>query len=400
MFTFIVTVTLVICQILRFFHRRTCKHLYARQQQGQYNKHVEIPRSGDVGFHSDDWMNFQALEAEYEGGEAFDVETLIEQFDDWSQEHFNRPLNYKIVTGQRRRAFVSDLHRTTTPRTVIKNGTHLVLFFPDEHAFVSLMDHYYCDGLKLLSFMQKFLGATGELKDVPIVKYKSVPFLSDVLIGYYLAREMLSVATHPPVYKPGTQTGIYKRRIVAKAVPCRWSRWSVIGEALNDLFTGSKKSVSYLRVALTVSIDTDQVGCNNRIGAVIVVIDKPQNFATNTHKHNLECLASQLEERALANRSGAMLSYDTMRSYNTKWLRHFFSNSTDVVVTSFRSPVDTYAGGHGIKMTGFLFGHSTCYVNLPTQGSQCDMTLQVGSCNWDDEKFLKMEGANCEYMFG
>jgi len=147
-------------------------------------------------------------------------------------------------------------------------------------------------------------------------------------------------------------------------------------------------TIDYLRVTITVGIDTDTEYGNNRIGGIIVLIKRPKDFATNTTSHNIAQIADQFKIKITASYTDAMTSYDILRSYDTSFLREYSRKTfTDIIFTTYK--VDGQQFSNLQQGIGGFFGKENFYINACTINDTCHFTYITRATSFDDSIFLK-----------
>ena len=187
-------------------------------------------------------------------------------------------------------------------------------------------------------------------------------------------------------------------RVITKSGSYYWNRWSNYASNILPVFECTE-GLEYARVALTVGIDTDSTFGNNRIGGIVVLIEKPPEKMS--YKSKLRHLMKQLEEKVTQNYKDFISSYDVIRSYDTTLLRKFTSNTgVDIFFTSMFSPVEV--NSIAFALGAFIdndYDFPSFYINSNTL---CDTNYTTFTSNWkqfNHTKYIKDFGAKLIYTF-
>jgi hypothetical protein len=186
--------------------------------------------------------------------------------------------------------------------------------------------------------------------------------------------------------------------VITKSVSLYWNRWSNYAFHLLPVFECTK-GLKYARVALTVGIDTDSTFGNNRIGSIIVFIERPPKQLS--HKSKLRHLMKQMEEKVTQNYKDCISTYDGVRCYDTTLLRKFMTTTgVDVVITSMFSPIEVKSIAFALgAFIGNEYEYPFFYINSTTL---CDTNYTTFTTNWkqfNHKKYVKDFGAKLIYTF-
>ena len=373
---YIIISLLIISMILRLIHFLLLKK---NNLNNSFNKYNEISKPTDIVFQDDTYDNFQFFFISYK---KLYLDKLITDLNKWTISSFNLPLNY-IISNIPIDNYIYNLYNTTKPSQIIKNTTHLVIFFPKENKLFILLDHYYCDGFQIINIIQIMFNYN-KLIPIKVPKYKYLPIVSDFLIYKFLCKNVIYNLTYPTYLKYGDKQYIMHKTLYKNECK-RWDRWNIYAKSIINIYECSKQ-IKYLKIGLTVAIDGDKSYGNNRIGIITVIINKPNNFELNTHEENVENLTKQFKLKVEYNKSDCINSYDLLKSYDTTILRKYFSNNfIDIVFSSFKLDFDY---DNALVGSGGFLGNTKFYICAVTVGERCIITITTKLKDWDREKFL------------
>ena len=378
--------------LFRAFHCLPILYTTKPKPTGAFNKRSERSLPCDATFHNDAYASFQFIQYKFTNSEI--MAAIAERMNAWSQKHFrcnaNMETNDNSVTD-----FVLNAVKFK-PSELIGNNTHLFVLFPKTYELVCFLDHYYCDGIILFDiFKHLFLEITINL---PFPKYKYYPLVSDAFATECVTRNLYDICTKPSLITQYDNKTRLLSRVTYKKDSFYWNRWSNYASNILPLFECTK-GLEYVRVSLTVGIDTDTTFGNNRIGCIIVVIDRPpKNLSRKT---KLKLLIDQFETNVTRNYRDCIATYDTLRSYDTTILRKFgTATGLDIIFTSMFLPVklDAFQFGLG-AFIGNDHEHPYFYINSMTLD---DVSYTTYTTNWSDfnhKKYMSEFDAKLMYTF-
>ena len=359
----------------------------------RYNKYMQVSLPSDVSFTDDKWGSFQYLEWRFTA--KWNHDECKRRSDAWSQKHFRCPSNF-IATKGTVDSYVKKVTRKK-PSTVVKNHTHLIVYF--DNALIAFMDHFFCDGLVLADFI-KHMFAEERLGGKIFPKYVSVPLISDYMALEFSARTMFESITYPSQIggmsdKTRTMTETITKRVDMAHIP--WNRWSIYAHGLYRIFQAVPE-VEYLRVGLTVGFDSDQTFGNNRIGMVIVVIQRPRGVST--YNEHILHLMEQVKTQAVSRSTDANTSYDIIRAYDIGFIRKYnMKRVIDIFFTSicFKEELTHHVTGIG-GFIGSIEKNEFLYISCLTFGTVAFFTYVS---NWKQINYntLTRNGATINYEF-
>ncbi len=342
-------------------------------------------------FHKDSFSTFQF--AQYHFKKTGYVNTLRKKLDNWSQTHFKVDANVETVKGAAKE-FVLEIVKCK-PSKRIGNNTHLFALFPDTNELVCLLDHYYCDGLILFDFIKQiFKSVKGNLN---FPKYTYYPIVSDALVCDFSIRTLYNTYTRPIIITEYDKTRIFTR-ITHKTENGIWNRWSNYAMNVLPIFECANE-LAWVRVAINIGFDTDKTFGNNRIGAIVVCIEKPSSHLS--YDLQMECLMKQFQEQVALSYKDGMTSYDLLRSYNTTAIRRFAS--TNVVTIYFTSLlIPRHTTRFDFLIGSFPGNDYDCpffYINSTTIHETNYTTFTTNWTQFDDEKLISNFDAKHNYTF-
>jgi hypothetical protein len=302
----------------------------AIQPYNKYANDKHLPT--DIPFAKDAWMSFQFCEIQFDS--VIDFELLKQKCNLWARKHIKRDANVNTWNGSAR-SYVESITRQR-PSEVISNTTHLITVC-DNNTIVGFLDHYYNDGKALLDYLVHVFVAENE-KDVIFPKYQYIPILSDAVVIDWLGRRTLDMVRYPPqLTTVGPKTTLLKRQFSRSDADyfdsTQWNRWSNYAVSTNPVFEATP-SLRYLHIGLTIGFDTDCRFGNNRIGVIVVRIDRPSSQMTYYEK--IQNLIEQFKSKATDSYVDAHTSYDFFRGFDTVELRKYGSTCVDIIFTSFQ----------------------------------------------------------------
>jgi hypothetical protein len=282
----------------------------------------------------------------------------------------------------------------TIPSERIGHKTHLFTIFPKTHEIVCLLDHYYCDGIILVDlFKDLFPEITAK---IPFPKYKYYPFISDAFACECAIRNLYDVFKMPSLIKQCASKRMLVRVLHKKDFYC-WNRWLNYAANVLPIFECTK-GLKYARIALTVAIDTDSTFGNNRIGIIPVLIDRPPK--TLSYESKLRFLMKQFESKVTQNYRDCITTYDTLRSYDTSFLRkHATSKCIDIAFTSFHTNSNCVSLD---RMVGGFIGHHEFpyfYINATTLNGINHVSYTTNWSAFNHKKYIKDFDATLMYTF-
>lgn len=374
---------LLILQILyKFF---TKKKVTQKKQKLTYIKYTENAAPSDIVFQKNDWKLFQFMKYYFNKNIKQDI--LIKRLSSWAFDTWSLPLNYRIIENMSSNEYCGILYQNTKPKSEIINTTHLVLCFPNEQIIIILMDHYYCDGIIMVN-MLKYL--TTYNKEFNALTYKYIPFITEIMMNNFIIRNTItSLFNHSNLDFSGNPVFLseeFDKKTLGNDV--LWNRWSIYARGLMHAFNCCPKQVKNLNIAFTVAINDVSIyrNGNNRIGCIIITIQKPNNFYVNSYKQNFTKLSQVLKDKIIRNSKDAMLSYHLINSYPTHKFRKYFSQNIDLVFTAFKIDDDM---PQIIKSEGGFFGNHKFYIGACTYNSRCHLTITTTIKGWESRTFLE-----------
>jgi len=359
---------------------------------GEFNKYAESSLPCDVTFHKDEYISFQFLQYKFKNQEF--MTTLPTKLDTWSQKHFFCDANIE-TSNESIADFVINIVKIK-PSERIGNKTHLFVMFPSIKGLVCLLDHYYCDGIILFDvFKHLFPEITINL---PFPKYMYYPLLSDAFAVEYVTRNLYDFYKKPTlITQHGDKTHLISR-IILKKKSSYWNRWSNYALNLLTVFECTT-GLEYARVALSVGIDTDFTFGNNRIGCIIVFIEKPPEQLSR--KSKIKHLMRQFESKVTLNYKDCITSYDIVRSYDTTSLRRLATTTgIDIFFTSMFVPIkiDVIQSGIG-AFIGNEYNYSLFYINSMTLDDASYTTFTTNWSEFNHKKYISEFDAKLIYTF-
>ena len=357
-----------------------------------YHKYTDDVLPADTTFADDVWQSFQFVEWRF-SEKWIGADKVKERINIWSMKHFGIPANYICWNGTSK-SYIEMITRKK-PSEVIRNHTHLVVICEQTNNAFGFLDHYYCDGNILMDYFRNYF--IEENLTYPIFpKYTYYPFISESM-----AIQMMTKQTIEMINYPSQINGVDdKLRILSKRFKkmdeLEWNRWTIYAVSTLPVFE-SMPGIDYLRVGLTVGFDTDRTYGNNRIGVILVRIQRPKQ---STYNERIRDLMEQYKTQAIANYMDAHTTYDILRGYDTSNLRQYgIKQWVDVVFTSiyFKEEIEQLICGFG-GFVGALSDYEFLYINAISAGTTTNLTYvsNLKQMNYDT---LTNDGMTIEYEF-
>jgi hypothetical protein len=345
----------------------------------------------DVMFQGDSFSTFQFIQ--YHFVKRRFLQTIHAKLNKWSQTHFQTDANIETVHGSTK-DFVMEIVKHK-PSLRIGNHAHLFVLFPETNEFIGFVDHYYSDGVILYDLFQCLYQELTE--KLPFPKYTYYPLISDAFVCEYIARSVYDICNRPYKTTLYSSTRIFNRRVMKEDV-VHWNRWSNYAMNIVPIFE-CMPDLDFARIAINVGIETDNTFGNNRIGAIIVCIDKPPNHLS--HNSKLEHLMDQFQKQVTKYYKDCMTTYDILRSYDTSWLRKLASSKfIDIYMTAMFKPVHMNHFDLGVgAFIGNDYDFPFCYINSTTIGNFNSTTFTTNWTNFNDNKFSSRYKAKRLYKF-
>ena len=234
--------------------------------------------------------------------------------------------------------------------------------------------------------------------NLPFPKYTYYPFLSDAFAAECVSRNLYDVYKNPALITQYDNKTRLMYRITKKIDSIYWNRWSNYASNVLPVFE-CVKGLEYARVALTVGIDTDSTFGNNRIGCIVVLIDRPPKRLSD--KSKLRFLMKQFESKVSLRYKDCIATYDTLRSYDTTLLRDFCTKSgIDIVFTSMfiQVKLDAYEFGLG-SFIGNNHDYPYFYINSMTLDDTNYTTYTTNWKQFNHKKYIRKFDAKMMYTF-
>ena len=327
-----------------------------------------ISQACDIAFEDDNWFSFQCIMFTFDEfvftHEVGNIDVTRKRLETWNLENFG-VADANIIEWANSATATQEIfaHINQNPPSKLASGkTHLCIIDKSTNKLIIFIDHYCCDGSILFDLFTKVLdgGNAEPVKPPPFPTYKYYPLLTDTITA-----EMVTRLASDFLYKPSlireyndrlscSSTILYKKDNMES-----WGRWNNYGECIlrifermegnvdalgatfytgeccNDRSNANQHPVDYLRIALSAGIKTDCSFGNNRIGAILLCINRP-NWELS-RQERIDDIANQFKIQCTRDFIDAISSYDLLRGYDIGWLRNYLSaNTVDVVLTSFK----------------------------------------------------------------
>jgi hypothetical protein len=361
-------------------------------ERNKYNKYNKRNLSTEVTFSEDNYNTFCIIQYKLKN---MNIDELKKKLDKWAYINFKLPLNVKIIHEESNK-YINNLYKTTKPSHVIINTTHLILFFPKEDVVIALLDHYYIDGFIFFSYYQYLLDIKYEFK---LPKYKYIPLVSDILVIQYFAKLIPKLIFIRSQFLTDDKSQLMTKTVYKNDYD-KWDRWTLYSIVFYEVFKYCE-TIEKFTLALTVGINTDQNKGNNRIGAIIINLIKPNNFNNNSYSDNCKNIELQLKKKISKNYKDSIISYDILRSYPISSMRsNIFDNYLDIIFTSTpkleKKPmiVNGFGGFMGREIT-----NKKLYISANTFDDMSIISYSVTTKNWDTQKFLEQKNTKLWYTF-
>ena len=366
----------------------------AKKQNKQnicYNKYGTIALPCDSNFIQDRWHSIQFVEWRFP--EVWTRDKCKERCDDWSMRNFKCKSNFIEYNGSVKE-YVETITRKK-PSQVIINSSHLIVYF--NNTILTLLDHYYCDGL-ILADIIKHLFYEDNISAKVFPKYITYPLISDYIAIEFSGRMFIQNMKYPPLIRGIADKTYVMSDMLKKNDHIPWNRWTIYAHAIYNVYEALSLDVDYLRIGLTVGFDTDTTFGYNRIGIIIVTIKRECAYLSKNQK--MLNYMEQFKTQTLKNMNDAHTSYDILRSYNMSYIRTSkMKNVVDIYFTSlffkeeYTHPI-TGLGG----FIGALKNTENTYISALSRGSVSFFTYVSNWKQLDVNKLLS-NGLNHEYEF-
>jgi hypothetical protein len=356
-----------------------------------YHKYTDDVLPADTRFVDDIWQSFQFFEWRF-NDKWLDYDEFVIRMDSWSLENFGIRSNC-ILYDDTSQTYVRMITQKK-PSDVIRNNTHILVYCPRNKTIIGFMDHYYCDGHSLMDYFRHiFIEEKPTFSNLP--KYTYYPFISDAMAIQMMAKQTIELLKYPSQIR-GVDD---KMRILIKQFQkideLEWNRWTIYAVGTLPIFE-SMPGIDYLHVGLTVGFDTDRTFGNNRIGMILVRIQRPKQ---STYNERISDLMEQYKTQATANYMDAHTTYDILRGYDVRYLRHFGMKTIDIVFTAlyFKEEITQLERGIG-GFAGAFSEYEFLYINTVSTGNITNLTY-VSNLKQMNYNVLTNDGMTIEYEF-
>jgi hypothetical protein len=355
----------------------------------KYNKYTDYILPADTRFADDIWMSFQFFEWSF-NKKQYSPDKWEKQSNEWSLKNFGIPANC-IRWNYSPKSYVKMTTRKK-PSEVIRNNTHLIVIC--KQTVIGFMDHYYCDGNTLLDYF-KTVFVEDNLTIPKLPKYTYYPFISDAMAIQMMSNQSIQIMKYPSQVRGIDDKVCILTKQITKNDEQEWNRWTIYAIATLPIFE-SIPDVEYLHVGLTVGFDTDQTYGNNRIGMIIVRIIRPKQ---TTYNERILDLMEQYKIKSTANYTDAHTTYDILRGYDVRYLRHFGMKTIDIVFTAlyFKETFSGFERGIG-GFVGAFSDYEFLYINAISSGDTTNLTY-VSNLKQIEYKTLIDNGMKIKYKF-
>ena len=356
-----------------------------------YNKYTDDVLPADTRFVDDIWQSFQFGELQIHD-KWLEYDEFVIRMDRWSLENFGIRLNCIVWDGTSQ-TYVKMITRKK-PSEVIRNNTHLLVYCPMNKTLITFIDHYYSDGHSLMDyFRQLFVEEKPIFPSLP--KYTYYPFISDAMAIQMMTKQTVQLLKYPSQVRGIDDKTCILIKQFRKMDNLEWNRWTIYAVSTLPIFE-SMPGIDYLHVGLTVGFDTDQTYGNNRIGMILVRIQRPKQ---STYNERISDLMEQYKTQAMANYMDAHTTYDILRGYDTRYLRHFGMKTIDIVFTALYFKEELTQIRQGIcGFAGAFSDYEFLYISTISTGNITNLTY-VSNLKQMNYNTLTNDGMTIEYEF-
>jgi len=362
-----------------------------KQNPRSFNKYSDsaLNTGTDVLFADDSWQSFQFMRWRFQLCAWIDYDEFGRRMDNWSVKHFgvrSRCLSWEGDPD----AYVRRITRKR-PSRIIRNHTHLLVYCPMKHTVLGFLDHYYCDGQHLIDLYRHLFNC--QLGGVKLPKYTYYPFISDAMAIQTMFEILAEFRRYPSqIHGIDDKTRVLSK-IVKRHMDLEWNRWTIYAIGTLAIFD-SMPDISYVTVGLTVGFDTDQTYGNNRIGVIIVLI---QRATQPTFNERVADVMAQYKIQATVKYAQAHATYDIARGYDTHILCTPMRKAVDIIFTTLYVKELSQVESGLVGFVGALSKYEYLYINAVSFES---CTYFTYTSNWKmDYSTLKDNGLTLEYEF-
>jgi hypothetical protein len=364
-----------------------------KQNPRSFDKYSEsaLNTTMDMTYADDAWLSFQFLQWRLKSRAWPDYDEFVRRIDNWSVKHFGVRSKCMSWEGDPY-VFVKRITRKR-PSRVIRNHTHLFVYCPMKHTLLGFVDHYYCDGHTLRDFFRQFF-IDERLSFAKFPKYTYYPFLSDAMAIQATFEMLVESCRYPSQIQGIDDKTRVLSKMLKKAMDLEWNRWTVYAIGTLPVFD-SMPDIDYVNVALTVGFDTDQTYGNNRIGAIIVNIQRPTQ---PTFNERVADVMGQYKTQATVNYAHAHATYDIQRGYDTRIIRTLARKRINIVFSSIYVKEHLRVAKCFSGFVGAFSEYELLYISAVSLG-ECTIFTYVSNLKQMDYSTLKESGLTLEYEF-
>ena len=297
-----------------------------------YKKLFKTITAADVYFSENKWNNYMFGVFKYnynDDEESFDIfiDKFINRLKSWETstnwyKKFNIRGIIEINETDTQKSLIEKLDNSEPEYVNNKLLPFKVVFLKKENIVITLLNHYYCDGIILNDFHIHVLYNI-EKKCLNVFDYNYIPILHDYFLLSYGFRCIYN--SYFSNYKH-LQRDSNKTSIITKSIPYDgyFNRYKCMAITIEFLFSCVKKDE--LSIAFTVGFNDDNT-INNRIGAIILNVLRQKNC--EDYEYYLKCNLIKYKDDSIS-------SYDLARNFPIYYIRNsVMNNSIDVILTSF-----------------------------------------------------------------
>ena len=354
------------------------------------------PRPSDRIFSQNTYSRVVLGRCKFKNGT--DVMDNIDSINRCTQNFFGRNANIKIIDNKNKHALAERIYNnkihSVNQSDIFGGHTNAVYIYPKSREIVFVIDHYYCDGLVILSSLNAICGGSKlNMHKWPTHVY--IPIYSDMLVATTVFNTIKDSIMYPtPIHEVAANGELFgMTRLIDKSgllggyfmngccdgSELVWNRWIGYAVAIRPLF--DCMSVDYLRVAVTCGFANSKLFGNIRTGVIIVRINRPDPSASEFQ--TLRDMANTIKIQCTYNYNMGGATFDMIRSFNFVD-EHTITNNKYRFVDVVFTPINISNDKDIVDELDIVFGDvDTTNPHLYMTNTYCGDTSHVSiTSNW------------------